>query len=491
MAAKQTTAARLETTPDEALAIAQGHSGPLLVDLDETLYLRNSTEDFIDTARPAALAFLLMRLLDFIKPWRWTGGEATRDIWRVRSIALFFPWTRSRWAQRARELGNRFRNEALAAALADRGRPFTVVTLGFREIVTPLIEAMAVGECEIVACRSGTADDRLAGKLAVVQAAMGPSFVADAAAITDSVQDEALLRACKRPALTRWPGARYRPAFRSTYLPGQYLDLIKRPRTGALKSVLVDDFPLWVLASLPYSFAAGWAFIGLALLFVSFWAVYEIGYVENDMVAAKFETDPQLSPQFREFDASAVGIRPWVYAACFGILGILCLRHASWSGFAIGAVLWAAVLAGTRAYYRLYNFADKQARAWLYLGLQALRVGAFAAVAPITPIGALACAARAISRWQIYFIYRQTRNAGGYQWILLPERTIALALFALLLLLGALAGAVTASMAPIAAMVLAWTGFLARREIAAVARNARTSPAPKAMPGTLSPVSHP
>jgi hypothetical protein len=55
---------RLETVPDEALSVVRTCAGPLLVDLDETLYLRNSTEHFIDTAIPAPLALLVMRVLD-------------------------------------------------------------------------------------------------------------------------------------------------------------------------------------------------------------------------------------------------------------------------------------------------------------------------------------------------------------------------------------------------------------------------------------------
>jgi hypothetical protein len=41
-----------DASPDYTLAAVCTHEGPLLVDLDETLYLRNSTEDFIDCARP-------------------------------------------------------------------------------------------------------------------------------------------------------------------------------------------------------------------------------------------------------------------------------------------------------------------------------------------------------------------------------------------------------------------------------------------------------
>ena len=68
---------------DAALEAIRAFEGPLLVDLDETLYLRNSTEDFIDCAWPGLLALLLLRVLDVLKPWRLTGGINTRDTWRV------------------------------------------------------------------------------------------------------------------------------------------------------------------------------------------------------------------------------------------------------------------------------------------------------------------------------------------------------------------------------------------------------------------------
>src|SRR5258707_2301920 len=86
-----------DASPKEALAAVRAHQGSLLVDVDETLYLRNSTEDFIDCAWPGLVALLLLRVLDVLKPWRLTGGSDTRDTWRVCAISTFFPWTRWRW----------------------------------------------------------------------------------------------------------------------------------------------------------------------------------------------------------------------------------------------------------------------------------------------------------------------------------------------------------------------------------------------------------
>jgi hypothetical protein len=39
---EETDKSRYEATPEEALAAIECHAGPVLVDLDETLYLRNS-----------------------------------------------------------------------------------------------------------------------------------------------------------------------------------------------------------------------------------------------------------------------------------------------------------------------------------------------------------------------------------------------------------------------------------------------------------------
>ena len=108
---------RYTASPDAALEAVRGYEGPLLVDLDETLYLRNSTEDFIDCARPGLLALLLLRFLDMLKPWRLTGGNGTRDNWRVCAISTLFPWTARRWRAKVPILADRYLNRELKAAL--------------------------------------------------------------------------------------------------------------------------------------------------------------------------------------------------------------------------------------------------------------------------------------------------------------------------------------------------------------------------------------
>src|SRR5690606_33225978 len=68
-----------ELPEEHVIARLQTHDGPVVVDLDETLYLHNSTEEFIGLAVPGLIAAYVLRLLDLARPWRWTGGPKCRD----------------------------------------------------------------------------------------------------------------------------------------------------------------------------------------------------------------------------------------------------------------------------------------------------------------------------------------------------------------------------------------------------------------------------
>src|ERR1017187_5011174 len=178
-------ASRYNASPEAAIAAILAHDGPVLVDLDETLYLRNSTEDFIDCARPALLALILLRLLDSLRPWRFTGGEQTRDVWRVRLVSTALPWTRWRWRKRVGRLAQRFGNQRVIAALKSRPDPPIILTAGFEPVVAPLVAALGFPDARIVAARLHTFDDRRLGKLHTAKAfntvfaqvlAEGPAF---------------------------------------------------------------------------------------------------------------------------------------------------------------------------------------------------------------------------------------------------------------------------------------------------------------------------
>ncbi len=290
-----------DAEPDQAIEAILGFRGPALVDLDETLYLRNSTEDFLDSAAPGLIAMVLLRVIDIIQPWRLTGGEATRDAWRVRLIVILMPWVGWRWERRVTGLAARHLNRPLLDALrASAARPI-IVTVGFESIVRPLIAAFGMPDTQLVAARGFGFRDRRRGKLAMAVEALGEEIVRGALVVTDSPQDAPLLEAAARPLRTLWPDAKYRRALGRVYLPGEYLSRVKRPGERYIwRGIVQEDLVFWILSSIGLAVHPFAHILGLILLLISFWAIYERGYVDNDRAAEHFEHDPKLTAEYHE-----------------------------------------------------------------------------------------------------------------------------------------------------------------------------------------------
>lgn len=458
-----------DATPDEAIAAILVHDGPVLVDLDETLYLRNSTEDFIDCARPGLLALILLRALDLISPWRMIGGEPTRDVWRVRVVSSLLPWTRRRWRARVEQLAQRFANRRLVAALKARGEPPIIVTAGFVPVVAPLVAALGFADATVVAARVDSLEDRRLGKLHTATRALGTETITRCLMVTDSLQDLDLLQQCARPLRTVWPEARFRRALGKTYLPGEYLTHVKRP--GAryiMRGILQEDFAFWVLSSVGMAMHPATHILGLLLLLLSFWAVYERGYVDNDMIAARYEAEPKLTPEFWNSPVATPVLLPWLWAAGAGALAILLLRPPA-ASFPLDFVRWMSALIATYLCFKLYNRLDKTTRVWLYPALQFARSSAFVLIVPISPIGAAAVCAHVVSRWVPYHLYR----LGATRWpSAQPELIRLLAFIVLAVLIGSSLGP-AAWRNWTALALLAWNVYGARRELVAVFKGAR------------------
>ena len=450
-----------DVTPETAIVALLAYSGPVLLDLDETLYLRNSTEDFIDSACPGVLALLLMRMLDAIKPWRWTGGDNTRDVWRVRTISTLLPWTVRRWKQRVIGLAEQFANLRLITALKTPGMTPIIATIGFQPIVAPLVAALGLPQARIVAARLTTFADRRDGKLHLVLDALGYETVRRALVITDSVQDLALLNACARPLRAVWPEARARNALHRVYLPGQYLTHVKRPGARYIvRGILQEDFAFWVLTSIALAGLPALHVLGLLFLLLSFWAIYERGYVDNDLIAAHFEKDPKLSAAFQDSPVATPPWQPWIWALACGAIAIFLLRWPlpanPWD-----FVEWAVVLLATHSWFRLYNRFDKGSRVWLFCGLQFARSAAFVVLVPIALVGVAALGAHVLAKWVPYYIYR----LGGKDWPDTPFHLTRLLFFIVLALLIAFVQGFSYLWTWTAAALLAWNLYRARQEL--------------------------
>lgn len=457
-----------DALPEAAIDALHKHPGPVLLDLDETLYLGNSTEDFIDSTQPGVLALLLLRMLDIIKPWRWTGGENTRDVWRVRLVTTLFPWVTKRWQGRVAALAANFTNERLMQAVKLRDPPPIITTIGFQGIVAPLVAAMGLPEVRIVAARLTHFADRRCGKLELALGALGEETVRNGLVITDSLQDLPLLDACAMPLRTIWPQARYRRALNGVYLPGQYLTQVKRPgERYILRGILQEDFAYWVLSSIALAQIPALHFLGLMFLLLSYWSIYERGYVDNDLIGARFEKEPKLTASFHDAPVATPWLAPWGWALASGCIGIELLR---WPGLMTAADLakWMAVIGATHIWFHLYNRLDKASRVWMYAGLQFSRTSAFAILVPISIVGGITLAAHTLARWLPYYMYRLS----GKDW---PAAPIYLTRLLFLTILGTML-AITQGLAPFlnwtALALIGWTVFRARAEILSVLKSA-------------------
>jgi len=245
------------------------------------------------------------------------------------------------------------------------------------------------------------------------------------------------------------------------YLPGQYLSQVKRPGTRYIvRGILQEDFALWILTSLAFAAFPLLHLVGLTLLLISFWAVYELGYVDNDLIAADYETDPKLSAAFHESPVATPRWTPWIWAISCGVVAAFVLR---WPLFpsVIDLVAWGGVLFVTHFWFRLYNRFDKGTRVWMFAGLQFARGAAFVALVSIGPIGMAAIGAHVLAKWVPYCVYRLS----GKDWPDAPVHLVRLLFFAVLGALLAASDGIEALFNWTGVALLAWMLYRARSEI--------------------------
>ncbi len=431
---------------------ASSEETSILIDLDETLFLRNSTEEYLNTLQPRVLGAILLIILDIIKPWNWLPqplkGEPCRDWLRVIIATVFFPWTLILWQKRAQKLAQSYANQQLISMLAQKPvERIIVATLGFDWIVRPIIKHLPLEVNQVVACRFWQGGvDRVKGKYQLVADVLDPNQIAQAIAITDSQNDSALLAAVAQPCLVIWPEAQYIPALSRAYIPFLYLERGKRPgQRYFLRVILGDDWLVLVLAA---SWLSPQPFVHAAMLLfflLSFWCVYEVGYLENDRVAEKFEKKPVLSNTYLLYKDLMKWWQPWVWAIIFAIPGLMLLEltdlglhsltffitypdNAIASGV-IDGLAWISLLALLRASYWVYNYINKPTRVWLYIILQVYKTFGFLLLTVTNLVGTLLFSSQVLARWISYFTYRYSHK----DWQGLPGELIRCVMFGFLL----------------------------------------------------------
>jgi phosphoserine phosphatase len=258
-------------------------SAPLILDLDETLLLTNSTEEYLDSLRPRVVGHALLLLLGVVRPWMlWSENSRNdaRDVIRVAAATILLPWSRVLWFRRARILGRDHMNPRLMDVVAERPGTTVVATNGFRFIVAPILDAAGLGDSPLISVRlSRGFRDRAHGKHRLTIDALGESVVERATIVTDSELDRDLIDLAHRGFVVKWPEASYVKAMSRHYMPLVYLDQVKHPRQQFfLKTVIADDWLISVLALAWIAQEPARAAAGMLFLMLAWWTVYEIGY---------------------------------------------------------------------------------------------------------------------------------------------------------------------------------------------------------------------
>ena len=212
--------------PDVALsAIANAtKSTPIILDFDETLLLRNSTAEYINSLRPRLLGFGLIMLLKILRPWVWLPrpfrGSKTRDWFLVTIPTILLPWTLVLWKRSAKKLAQDYSNRELISGVEGNNEAQIIVaSLGFNFVINPILEHIPMEYDHLVACRLWQgASDRHKGKLIMMQEVLSEQEIKSAILITDSEDDLPLLQVVAQPYFVLWSLAKYIDPFKDFWL---------------------------------------------------------------------------------------------------------------------------------------------------------------------------------------------------------------------------------------------------------------------------------
>jgi len=187
----------------------------IIIDFDETLLLRNSTAEYINSLRPRWLGFILIVFLRAIKPWAWLPkpwrGDKVRDWFLVIIPTILLPWTFSLWQKKALELARNYGNQKILAAVEQNSNSQIIIaSLGFNFVIQPILQHLPIQYSQLISCRFWQgANDRYHGKLTMMRSTLTETEIESAIVVTDSKDDLPLLQIVAHPCLVLWSEAEY------------------------------------------------------------------------------------------------------------------------------------------------------------------------------------------------------------------------------------------------------------------------------------------
>ena len=238
------------------------------------------------------------------------------------------------------------------------------------------------------------------------------------------------------------------------YIPLIYSEKVKRPGNKyILNNIIGEDFLVLLLSFTYNSPHPGSNALGLLLLQFSFWCIYELGYIENDIIGDKFEEKAILSHNYKSFNCSFPLWQPWVWSLGLSVMGITFLsRDITITGelnstlyltdnnlnlfqAVEGLIFWIAFLLFVRALFHIYNHLNKQSRVWFYFLLQACRYCGYLVLLTTNTAGILLLFSVALTRSIQYALYRYLGGKRNDWPMEFPKYFFCLLIFLLLTIL--------------------------------------------------------
>ena len=390
-----------------------GETGLLFLDFDHTLFGCNSTELFIGSCKPAAIVALIDFLIRVCIPWKLTRLDRwyrVRDYVCIIAILILTPWNAKRWKRIAPGFFSKYENYTLTQLLGSAPKQrIVIVSFGMAFIIRSLLAESRFSCVSLLATPIASRPTSFRrGKLFHVQQYFDAEVIAASTLITDSSDDSDLMAKVARPSLIKPYGVTYRAA-QHLYIPLRYTVSAKYSFFYTIDQLLFVDFPIAVIAVSGSVTAFLHTIVVMPFFVMALMCIYEIGYFENDMRAAKLEPNPTLSGKERAFAHYPIRTSAWVWSLALSGVGVFIgvRTGALTQSSAVGSYcFWSATLVLLQLAFFCYNRISVLTRIYVYPLLQLLKYGAIVVVFKPTSTGAMLILAQILTMYVIYVVYR-------------------------------------------------------------------------------------
>jgi hypothetical protein len=394
------------------LTLCAENNDLLILDFDHTLLSGNSTELFISNARPKALVSFIDVVVRGFIPWRMLRTlhpHRLRDWACIVLISMISPWNILLWRLRAPLLFRALENRTISDAVSAESKQNSVIlTFGTRFVIKAMLKDSDWAKSLLIANPFLSRLNYFSmGKLDLAKNHLSNPRLRSATFITDSEDDKDLLDYSRNGILIN-PQGNINNTEYTSYFPLRYTANVKYPRRYVFDQLVFVDILLLILSCNFNAVAWYVPLIIVPLLFTAVMCIYELGYYENDMMAAVNEVKPTLGDRVDMYRQYPIA-EGWLWAATLSIVGLTitaALQDWDAARFGIVAVGWATALIVIRAIFRLYNQIGADHRINFYMLLQLCKYTPLAIVLPISVLGAVILASQAVTMWIHYIVYR-------------------------------------------------------------------------------------